>query len=95
MNILKNEIDADTTQLFNPVKNADQNIFIHCTIYHIAYNLIALVVNANNSASQLTNILASNHENISDVNVSTIAAIHKIFKLLNNTFLSSSWFFAQ
>ena len=50
-NILKNEIVADTTQLFNPVKNADQNIFIHWTIYHIAYNLIALVVNANNSAS--------------------------------------------
>ena len=51
MNILKNEIVADTNQLFNPVKNADQNIFIHCTIYQIAYNLIALVVNANNSAS--------------------------------------------
>ena len=50
-NILKNEIVADTTQLFNPVKNADQNILIHCTIYQIAYNLIALVVNANNSAS--------------------------------------------
>ena len=49
--LLRNEIVADTTQLFNPVKNADQNIFIHCTIYHIAYNLIALVVNANNSAS--------------------------------------------
>jgi hypothetical protein len=50
-NILKNEIVADTTQLFNQVKNADQNIFIHCTIYHKEYNLIALVVNANNSAS--------------------------------------------
>ena len=69
---------ADTTQLFNPVKNADQNIFIHCTIYQIAYNLIALVVNANNSASQLTKIFASNHEQSSAVNVSTIAAVNKI-----------------
>jgi hypothetical protein len=50
-NILKNEIHADTGQLFNHVKNADQKIFIHCTIYHIAYSLIALVVKANNAGS--------------------------------------------
>ena len=86
---------ADTTQLFNPVKNADQNIFIHCIIYHKEYNLIALVVNANNSASQLTKIFASNHEQTSAVNVSTIAANHKTFKLLNNTFFNSSEFLAQ
>jgi GDP-D-mannose dehydratase len=50
-NILKNDIHAETSQLFNHVKNADQKIFIHWTIYHIAYNLIALVVKANSSGS--------------------------------------------
>ena len=50
-NILKNEIHADTSQLFNQVKNADQKIFIRCIIYHNAYNLIAFVVKANNSGS--------------------------------------------
>ena len=50
-NILKNEIHADTSQLFNQVKNADQKILIRCIIYHNAYNLIAFVVKTNNSGS--------------------------------------------